>query len=160
MQNPEYLYWLKICLYGNENTGKSQLLLRWVDNKYNHEYKSTLDVEFKTTSMYYYDKLIKFQIWDTSRIDKHSYIAGSYGRGTDLAIICIAANATQQQKIMEIPSKFQILSLQYLNIVTEIITILVIKRNYLSYIITLSLLDTRNVQVARKIHNRIMIIWQ
>ena len=43
----EYDYLFKVLLLGDSNTGKSSLILRYTDNKFNSSLVSSIGVDFK-----------------------------------------------------------------------------------------------------------------
>ena len=77
----------KILLIGNTNSGKSALLVRFVDNKYSDSYISTIGVDFKTKTLNIDDNSIKLQMWDTAGQDRFRTITPSYYKGADGIIL-------------------------------------------------------------------------
>jgi Ras-related protein Rab-1A len=77
----------KILLIGNTNSGKSALLVRFVDNKYSDSYISTIGVDFKTKTLNIDDNPIKLQMWDTAGQDRFRTITPSYYKGADGIIL-------------------------------------------------------------------------
>ena len=53
-------------MVGNSAVGKSSLLLRFSDDKFNENYMLTIGVDFRFKSMNVDGKIIKVQIWDTA----------------------------------------------------------------------------------------------
>ena len=78
-QDYDYLY--KILLIGNSSVGKSSLLLRFVDSKWNETFVPTIGVDFKVKTMEVEGKKIKLQIWDTAGQERFKNITSNYYRG-------------------------------------------------------------------------------
>lgn len=62
----DYDFLFKIVLIGDTAVGKTNLLSRFVLNKFDLESKSTIGVEFATKNVKISGKQIKAQIWDTA----------------------------------------------------------------------------------------------
>ena len=78
-------YGLKIVLLGDEGVGKSSLIVRYVKNKFKHEYISTMGVDFliKNLTLPNEDS-IKMVVWDIGgqqewKAKLHLYLQGSDG---------------------------------------------------------------------------------
>ena len=77
-------YGLKIVLLGDEGVGKSSLIVRYVKNKFKHEYISTMGVDFLIKNLKIDDDGIKCIVWDIGgqnqwREKLHLYLQGSDG---------------------------------------------------------------------------------
>lgn len=83
-----YDYLIKCVLIGDSGIGKSSLMIRFVDDKFNYQYISTIGVDFKISTIDYNNKTIKYQIWDTAGQDRFRTITSSYYRGSQATIIC------------------------------------------------------------------------
>ena len=77
----EYDYIFKLVLVGDSGVGKSSLLLRFVDDTYDHQYISTIGVDFKIKTIEVDGIIIKLQIWDTAGQERFKAITSSYYRG-------------------------------------------------------------------------------
>eukprot|EP00933_Yihiella_yeosuensis_P076712 TRINITY_DN8660_c0_g1_i1.p1 TRINITY_DN8660_c0_g1~~TRINITY_DN8660_c0_g1_i1.p1 ORF type:complete len:236 (-),score=32.15 TRINITY_DN8660_c0_g1_i1:325-951(-) len=78
----EHDYLFKILLLGDSGVGKSNLLLRYVDDIYKSDLGATIGVDFKICSRMIDDKLVKMQIWDTAGQERFRTITISYYRGS------------------------------------------------------------------------------
>lgn len=56
----------KLVLIGDSSVGKSSILLRFADDKFNDNYLSTIGVDFRFKSLKIGNKNIRYQIWDTA----------------------------------------------------------------------------------------------
>mmetsp|Transcript_11571 Transcript_11571/g.18415 ORF Transcript_11571/g.18415 Transcript_11571/m.18415 type:complete len:211 (+) Transcript_11571:80-712(+) len=75
-------YMFRILLLGNSGVGKSNLLLRYVDDVYKEDLGATIGVDFKIHTRMIDDKVMKFQIWDTAGQERFRTITSSYYRGS------------------------------------------------------------------------------
>jgi small GTP-binding protein len=76
---PDFL--LKIVLIGESGVGKTNLLSRFLRNEFLPDSKSTIGVEFGTTTMKFDDKRVQAQIWDTAGQERYRAITTAYYRG-------------------------------------------------------------------------------
>ena len=76
-------YIIKILTLGDTSVGKSSIVLRFSDNKFDDKIFSTIGIDFKTK----YIKLDKFSvkvlIWDTAGQEKFQNIAKQYYKGAN-----------------------------------------------------------------------------
>ena len=78
----DYDYLFKLVLVGDNNVGKSCLLLRFVDHTYTESYISTVGVDFKIRSVdINNNKIAKLQIWDTAGQERFRTMGGYSYRG-------------------------------------------------------------------------------
>lgn len=89
--NPEYDYLFKLLLIGDSGVGKSCLLIRFADDRYDESYISTIGVDFKIRTIELDEdgskKTVKLQIWDTAGQERFRTITSSYYRGAHGIII-------------------------------------------------------------------------
>ena len=76
----EYDYLFKYLLIGNFGVGKSCLLIRFTDDKYEEGYVTTIGVDFKIKTLIIEGKSVKLQVWDTVGQNRFSNISPSYYR--------------------------------------------------------------------------------
>jgi Ras-related protein Rab-2A len=72
---------IKYIIVGNSSVGKSCLLLRYTEDKYEPMHDITIGVEFGTKTVYVDNNTIKIQIWDTAGQESFKSIISSYFRG-------------------------------------------------------------------------------
>lgn len=58
--------YVRICLFGNMNVGKTSVLCRLVDNEFQYHTNPTIGIDFKYVDRSINDKLYRFQIWDSA----------------------------------------------------------------------------------------------
>ncbi|MHA1796954.1 MAG: Rab family GTPase [Candidatus Helarchaeota archaeon] len=81
----EYVF--KIIIVGDPAVGKTALLLRYVEDRFEEEYLSTIGVDFYLKNIVTENTEIKFQIWDTGGQEKFANIRPGYYVGSCGAII-------------------------------------------------------------------------
>ena len=77
----EYDYLFKYLIIGNSGVGKSCLLIRFTDDKYEEGYVTTIGVDFKIKTLIIEEKSVKLQIWDTAGQERFRNIVSSYYKG-------------------------------------------------------------------------------
>lgn len=87
MKNNKYDYLLKILIIGDSNVGKSCLLSRFIDNTFTKNHITTFGIEFKTKIVNFNDNFIKYQIWDTSGLERFRRVTESYYKNVNGIII-------------------------------------------------------------------------
>ncbi len=78
---------MKILLIGNSGSGKSCLLLRFSDNKFNTSFHTTIGVDFKVKFIEADGQVLKLVLWDTAGQQRFKTLTSSYYRGADGIII-------------------------------------------------------------------------
>lgn len=77
----------KIAIIGDSGTGKSSIMERYVNNKFDNNVVSTIGVEFMTKEMKVNGRSTKLQIWDTAGQERFRAIARSIYHGSKAIII-------------------------------------------------------------------------
>jgi small GTP-binding protein len=72
---------LKILVIGESAVGKSCLLLRYTEDRFQETFMATIGVDFKTKYLRIDDTPVKLQIWDTAGQEKFRSITKAYYRG-------------------------------------------------------------------------------
>lgn len=95
----------KILVLGDSGVGKSSLLRRYVDDKYEDTYISTIGVDFKIKTICLDgDVMIKMQLWDTAGQERFRSVTQSYYRGADGIFFVI--DMTDLQTLRSLPSSW------------------------------------------------------
>lgn len=79
---PVYDYIFKFIIVGDSAAGKSSILLRFTDNRFQSSHDLTIGVEFATKIISKQNTVYKLQIWDTAGQEAFRSITKSYYRGT------------------------------------------------------------------------------
>jgi small GTP-binding protein len=97
---------LKILVIGESAVGKSCLLLRYTDNKFQESFMTTIGVDFKTKFIEIEKVKVKLQIWDTAGQEKFRSITKAYYRGAHgiLVVFDVSRRDTFDQTRMWIDS--------------------------------------------------------
>ena len=78
----------KILLIGSYGSGKTSLLLRYVDGTFTDRLISSIDMDFKIKNLNVRnDRTVKLQIWDPL-VPRYGHITSGYYRGTPGIILC------------------------------------------------------------------------
>ena len=77
----EYDYLFKYLIIGNSGVGKSCLLIRFTDDKFEEGYVTTIGVDFKIKTLEIEGKSVKLQIWDTAGQERFRNIVSTYYKG-------------------------------------------------------------------------------
>jgi len=80
--NQEYDFLFKLLLIGDSDVGKSSILLRFTEDKYDEDQPCTIGVDFKIKMVSFAGKKINLTIWDTAGQEKFRSLTSSYYRGT------------------------------------------------------------------------------
>ncbi|GMM34530.1 Rab family GTPase [Saccharomycopsis crataegensis] len=72
---------MKLLLVGDSGVGKSCLLLRFVEDKFNPSFITTIGIDFKIRTIEVNGKRIKLQVWDTAGQERFRTITTAYYRG-------------------------------------------------------------------------------
>ena len=77
----------KIIIVGDSGVGKSSLLKRAVQNKFDGNYQATIGFEFLLMHFKVNDLKLKLQIWDTCGQEMYRSLVQGFYRNTSLAIV-------------------------------------------------------------------------
>ena len=77
----QFDYTFKIVMIGDSGVGKSCILLRYADDKFNENFYSTIGVDFRFKNILLDNKSVKLQIWDTAGQERFKTITSAYYRG-------------------------------------------------------------------------------
>ena len=87
----EEVYVQKLIIVGDPAVGKTSLLLRYVEDRFEEEYLSTIGVDFYMQTLTIDKSEIKLQIWDTGGQEKFANIRPGYYTGAAGAVIVFDA---------------------------------------------------------------------
>ena len=76
-------YIIKLLTLGDTNVGKTSVVLRFSDDKYNDNQLSTIGVDFRTKYMKLGENPVKVLRWDTAGQERFKNIAKQYYRGAN-----------------------------------------------------------------------------
>ncbi|XP_067929284.1 ras-related protein Rab-18A-like [Watersipora subatra] len=87
MDDSSVLTTLKILIIGESNVGKSSLLLRFTDDRFDPEQAATIGVDFKVKTLSVDSNNVKLAIWDTAGQERFRTLTPSYYRGAQGVIL-------------------------------------------------------------------------
>lgn len=97
---------LKLLLIGNSSTGKSSLLLRFINDTFAPEdTQATIGVDFKTKLINFRGKKVRLQLWDTAGQERYRTLTSSYYRGCQGVLIVF--DVTSRSSFDQLPHWFQ-----------------------------------------------------
>ena len=76
-------YILKLLTIGDQFVGKSSIINRYIDDKFNEDIKPTLAIDFKTKMIQKGENLIKISIYDTAGEEKYRHLIKNYYNGSN-----------------------------------------------------------------------------
>ena len=82
----------KIVFIGNPTAGKTSLLNRICNDKFQSDYDSTIGVDFFTKTVFYNETIFKLQLWDSAGQEKYRALIPSYIRGASLIFLIYDLN--------------------------------------------------------------------
>ena len=85
IQNPDIT--LKFLNLGDSMVGKTSIVLRFVDNVFYEQTKSTIGVDFKTKTINFGNKKIKIKVWDTAGQERFRTITKQYYKNAEGIIL-------------------------------------------------------------------------
>jgi small GTP-binding protein len=79
LQNISYDFIFKVALIGDSGTGKTSILIRFIEDYFLEDTKSTIGVDFKIVSLQLDTKVYaKMQIWDTCGSERFKSLTSSF----------------------------------------------------------------------------------
>ena len=82
-----YNYLLKYIIIGDASVGKSNLLMKFTQNKFTENYQATIGVEFGAKNLIINKKIYRIQMWDTAGQENFRSITRSYYKNSVCAMV-------------------------------------------------------------------------
>jgi small GTP-binding protein len=86
---------VKLLILGDSGVGKSSILLRYTEQKFNHSHITTIGLDFKSKTIEIDGKQIELQVWDTAGHEKYRVITHTYYQGS--AGVILAYDCSDQK---------------------------------------------------------------
>ncbi|XP_021725378.1 ras-related protein Rab7-like [Chenopodium quinoa] len=83
---------LKVIVLGDIAVGKTSLITRYVQKKFNQQYKATIGADFVTRELQIDGKLVSLQIWDTAGQERFHSLGPAFFRGSDCCVLVYDVN--------------------------------------------------------------------
>ena len=80
-------YLFKFIIIGDSSVGKSNLLLRYLNDKFEDEYQATIGVEFGAKNLEINNINYRIQLWDTAGQEQFLSITRAYYQNSVCAIV-------------------------------------------------------------------------
>jgi len=77
---------LKIIVLGESGVGKTSLLLRYIENSFSLQTKSTIGSDFLSKEIELDGQAVMLQIWDTAGQERFQGLGTTFYRGSDAAV--------------------------------------------------------------------------
>lgn len=85
----------KICLLGDNEVGKTSLVRRFVESRFEDKYFSTVSVKISRKSLIVQNKAVNLLLWDVAGVLEFGHTESAYLRGASGAlIVCDLTNAS------------------------------------------------------------------
>ena len=84
----------KIIFVGDSGVGKTTIISRIMDNKFNDTYEPSIGVDFISKHLRFRGSNIKLQIWDPSGQEKYKGLIPSYVRGSSILIYDVSKKSS------------------------------------------------------------------
>mmetsp|Transcript_3002 Transcript_3002/g.7003 ORF Transcript_3002/g.7003 Transcript_3002/m.7003 type:complete len:165 (+) Transcript_3002:94-588(+) len=86
---------VKVVLLGSSGVGKSSILRRLVEDKFQDDERATIGAEFKSHTVDINDRKYVLNIWDTAGQERYGCLQEMYYRGASAAIIVYEASSEE-----------------------------------------------------------------
>lgn len=96
---------LKCVLLGDGGVGKSCLMNRFVNNKFDSQSFHTIGVEFLNKDVHVENQTYTLQIWDTAGQERFKSLRTPFYRGSDCCVLTFAINDRQSFKDIDMWKK-------------------------------------------------------
>jgi len=77
----------KVILLGDSGVGKTSLMERYVNKKFDAQYKATIGADFMTKEIEVNNTVVTLQIWDTAGQERFQSLGNAFYRGADCCIL-------------------------------------------------------------------------
>ena len=101
-QNLNFNFLLKYIIIGDSSVGKSNILLKYIHDKFNDDYVTTIGVEFGAKNLNIKDKVYRIQIWDTAGQEMFRSITRAYYKNSVCA--CVVYDITRKTSFDNVKS--------------------------------------------------------
>lgn len=91
-EEEKYDVLVKVVIIGDSAVGKTNILLRYVNEEYKMTHITTIGVDFKIKTIVIDGVKIKMQIWDTAGQERFKTITETYYKGAAGVILVYAVN--------------------------------------------------------------------
>lgn len=86
-RDPGALAKFKVVFLGDQSTGKTSILTRFMYDKFDSSYAATIGIDFLSKTLYLEDRTVRLQLWDTAGQERFRSLIPSYIRDSSVAVI-------------------------------------------------------------------------
>jgi len=86
---------LKVVILGDASVGKTSLMYRYVNQKFDTSYKATIGADFLTKELMIDNALVTLQIWDTAGQERFQSLGPAFYRGADACVLVFDVTSAQ-----------------------------------------------------------------
>merc|ERR1712071_191073 len=87
-------YEFKLMLIGHSGVGKTAMISRYADDKFNSNWISTIGIDFKMKNVTLDGQRLRIQIWDTAGQERYQSMAHSFYRGASGVLLVYDVTST------------------------------------------------------------------
>lgn len=77
----------KIVFVGDVSVGKTSVMTRFVEGKFNETYDPSIGVDFHSKTITFRDEQIKLQFWDSAGQEKYKSLIPTYVKGAAIVFL-------------------------------------------------------------------------
>lgn len=77
----------KLVVLGDQGTGKTSIITRFMYDKFDNNYQATIGIDFLSKTMYLEDRTVRLQLWDTAGQERFRSLIPSYIRDSSVAVV-------------------------------------------------------------------------
>lgn len=85
--NPGGVQKYKIVVLGDQATGKTSLITRYLHDTFDDKYQATIGMDFQSKTVYLEDRTLRLQLWDTAGQERFRSLIPSYIRDAAAAVV-------------------------------------------------------------------------
>jgi Ras-related protein Rab-6A len=90
----------KLVFLGDQSTGKTSIITRFMYDKFDTSYQATIGIDFLSKTLYLEDRTVRLQLWDTAGQERFRSLIPSYIRDSSVAVIVY--DVTNRQSFLNI----------------------------------------------------------
>ena len=88
----DYNYLFKVVFVGDAGVGKTQIINKFVKNKFSNDYNPTIGLDFYFKTINSNEKIIKLQLWDSSGQEKFRTMIQNFYKNVHLIVFVYAVD--------------------------------------------------------------------
>ena len=92
---------IKVVLLGEAGVGKTSIIQRFIENKYNPFSTSTLGVSSTIKNYEINQKVISYELWDTAGQERYRGLGRNFYKNSDIGILVYDITSTKSFKELE-----------------------------------------------------------